>query len=175
MQIWVIDTGSVIEIRRANIPRSVRPHVIGELDSRATAGVIVYPPEVLGELERAADEIEKKGRGDPPLAWAKKHELNGTRFGHLFDGARAVLDRVENLIDPSKVSVGGIDDADPHVIALAVHLKNEGEDVTIITEDFNSTPRKTGLADAAGVFRIPCVRFRTFLVTEGIWDGREGT
>jgi hypothetical protein len=39
-----------------------------------------------------------------------------------------------------------------------VYLKSEGEDVTIITEDFNSTPKKTGLADAAGVFRIPALR-----------------
>lgn len=173
MRIWVIDTVSVNEIRRA-IPRSVRPQVIAELDSRATSGMIVYPPQVLGELERAAEEIKKRGRLDAPLVWAKKHELNGTRYGHLFDGAKAILARIPNLIDPDKVSVDGTDEADPHVIALAVHLKNDGEDVTIITEDFNSAPTKTGLADAAGVFGIPCVRFRTFLVTEGIWDGREG-
>ena len=86
----------------------------------------------------------------------------------------AVLDRVENLIDPEKVSVDGVDDADPHVIALGVHIKSEGDDVTILTEDFNSSVTKTGLADAAGVFGIPCVRFRTFLTTQGIWDGKEG-
>ena len=175
MQIWVIDTVSVIHIRRQGFPQSVQPRIFSELDSRATSGTIVYPPEVLGELERAAEDIKSKGHPDVPLTWAKKHELNGTRYGHLFDGAKAVLARVPNLIDPEKVSTNGIDDADPHVIALAVYLKNEGEDVTIITEDFNSTPKKTGLADAAGVFKIPCVRFRTFLVTEGIWDGKEGT
>lgn len=174
MRIWVIDTGSIIEIRRG-LPLRVRRRIVAELDSRAMTGAIVFPPEVLGELARAAETIKKKGASDPPLAWAKKHELNGTRYGHLLDGAKAVIRRVENLIDASKVSVEGIDDADPHVIALAVHLKSEGEDVTIIAEDFNSTPRKTGLADAAGVFGIPCVRFRTFLITEQIWDGKEGT
>jgi hypothetical protein len=175
VQIWVIDTVSVIQIRRQGFPNSVKSRIISELDSRATSGSIVYPPEVLGELERAAEEIKGKGHADLPLTWAKKHELNGTRYGHLFDAAKAILARVPNLIDPDKVSTNGIDDADPHVIALAVYLKSEGEDVTIITEDFNSTPKKTGLADAAGVFRIPCVRFRTFVVTEGIWDGKEGT
>jgi rRNA maturation endonuclease Nob1 len=164
----------VIEIRRANIPKPARTRVIAELDSRAASGVIVYPPEVLAELERAADEIRKKGQSDLPLVWAKKHELNGTRYGHLFDGAKAVLKRVENLIDPAKVSVNGIDDADPHVIALAVYMREEeNHDVTIITEDFNTSPKKTGLADAAGVFGIACVRLRTFLITEGIWDGRD--
>src|SRR5206468_11193269 len=115
--------------------------------------------------------IKKKDQADIPFAWAKKHELNGTRYGHLVEGAKAVLARIPNLIDPEKVSVDGTDDADPHVVALAAQLKNDGEDVTIITEDFNSKPNKTGLADAAGVFLIPCVRFRTYLITEGMWDG----
>ncbi len=174
MQLWVIDTVSINEIRRS-LPKTVRPRILAELDSRAATGSIVYPPEVLGELVRAAEGFKKTANPDIPLMWAKKHELNGTRYGHLLDGAKAVLKRVENLIDPEKVSVDGIDDADPHVIALAVHIKNEGENVvTIITEDFSSTPTKTGLADAAGVFGIPCVRFRTFLTTEGLWDGKEG-
>jgi len=84
-----------------------------------------------------------------------------------------VLARVPNLIDAQKVAVGGIDDADPYVIALALTLKVDGHEVTIITQDVNTKPTKTALADAAGVFGIPCVRFHTFLVTEGIWDGRE--
>lgn len=176
MQIWVIDTASVIQIRRLGIPTSVRARVIAELDSRAKIGQIVYPPEVLAELDRRSEDIRSRGRADLPLAWAKKHEDNGTRYGHLFGEAKAVLARVEDLIDPDKISVDGIDDADPHVIALAVYIKAEPEnhEVTIITEDFNSTPRKRGLADAAGLFGIPCVRFRSFLMDEKIWDGKEG-
>jgi hypothetical protein len=176
VRIWVVDTPSIIEIRRG-LPASVRARVVSELDGRAMAGMIVYPPEVFGELARAAEDIQHKGRtSDLPFEWAKRHELNGTRYGHLLDGAKEVLRQVENLIDPEKVSVDGIDDADPHVIALAVYLKEvESHEATIITEDFNTTPKKTGLADAAGVFRIPCVRFRTFLITQAIWDGKEGT
>jgi hypothetical protein len=172
VRIWVIDTASVNEIRRS-VPNSVRRRVLDELDSRARTGSIVYPPEVLGELERAAEDIRRKNRPDLPFAWAKKHALNGTRFGHLFDGARAVLARVENLIDPNKVSVDGIDDADPHVIALAIHLKSDGDDVRIISEDFNSSPKKTGLADAAGVFGIPCVPVSHVLGNRGDL-GRQG-
>ena len=174
MRIWVIDTVSVIEIRRLSIPKIVFPKVIEELDGRAVTGSMVYPPEVLAELQRAAEPIKKKGRADLPFAWAKKHEENGTRYGHLFDGAKSVLARIPNLIDPDRVSVDEVDDADPHVIALALYIKAEGDDSTVITEDFNSSPKKTGLADAAGVFGIPCIRFRTFLITERIWDGKEG-
>lgn len=108
MRIWVIDTGSIIEIlRRMNLPRPVRVRALAELDSRARAGQIIYPPEVLGELERAAEDVKKSGRGDPPLVWAKNHEANGTRYGHLLDGAKAVLNRVPTLIDPDKISVDG--------------------------------------------------------------------
>ena len=86
MQIWVIDTVSIIEIRRS-LPKTVRGRIVAELDSRAIAGSIVYPPEVLGELERAAEAFKRTGNPDIPLIWARKHELNGTRYGHLFDGA----------------------------------------------------------------------------------------
>ncbi len=145
------------------------------MDARVANGSLVYPPEVVGELERVAGEISKKGNVDPPYAWAKSNEAMATRYGRLFSGARAVLDRIPNLIDPDKVAVGDVDDADPYVIALALRLMADGDDATIITEDYQTRPKKIALADAAGVFRVPCVRFRTFLVTEGIWDGREGT
>jgi len=172
VRIWIIDTGSIIEIlRRMNLPRPIRARAVAELDSRARAGQTIYPPEVLGELERAAENIKKSGHVDRPLAWAKSHEANGTRYGHLLDGAKAVLHRVPNLIDPDKISVDGIDDADPHVIALAIYVRDEGHDVRILTEDITTTPKKTALTDAAGIFGLGCVRSRTFLISEGIWDG----
>ena len=174
MRLWVIDTGSIIEIRRG-VPKVVRGKVLTELDGRATAGHLIYPPEVVGELERAAEEIKSKGQPDLPLAWAKKHEANGTRYGHLLDDAKRVLARITNLIDPDKISIDGTDDADPHVIALTLFVQAEGHEVRIITEDITTTPRKTAMTDAAGIFGIGCVRFRTFLISEGIWDGREGT
>ena len=174
MRLWVIDTGSIIEIRRG-VPTVVRGKVLAELDGRAATGHLIYPPEVVGELERAAEEIKSKGQPDLPLAWARKHEENGTRYGHLLDEARRVLARIPTLIDPDKISIDGTDDADPHVVALALFVQAEGHEVRIITEDITTTPKKTTLTDAAGIFGIGCVRFRTFLISEAIWDGREGT
>lgn len=173
MVVWVIDTGSVIQLRR-EVPKAVRAQVTAELDKRVAAGSLVYPPEVLEELERAADTVAKSGSPDIPFAWAKKNASTANAHGRMYEGARAVLTRVPNLIDEQKVSVGGMDEADPYVVALAVKLKGDGHDVTIITEDINTKPKKMALADAAGVFLIPCVRMRTFLITEGIWDGQVG-
>src|SRR5438128_10103177 len=90
VRVWVIDTGSVVEIRRG-VPRKVRRQVTSELDNRVNTDSLVYPPEVLGELERVTDEISKKGNPDEPFAWAKKNEARATHYGHLYDGARQVL------------------------------------------------------------------------------------
>ncbi len=173
MRVWVIDTGSIVEIRRGTPQGKVRRRITGELDYRVNTDSLLYPPEVVVELERVTEAITKQDRPDDPFVWAKRNEARATRHGHLYEGARQVLARVPNLIDAEKVAVSGIDDADPYVVALALALRAEGHEPTIITQDVNTKPNKTALADAAGVFGIPCVRFHTFLVTEGIWDGRE--
>jgi len=143
----------------------VRGRVLKELSQRVQNGSILFPPEVLGELGRRDDEAYK---------WAHENEAEATRFGRLYEEAKEVLGKVPDLVDPNKVAVGGVDEGDPYVIALAVKLKREGHEVTIITEDYSQKPNRTALADAAGVFGIPCVRFRTYLKQEGIWDGVEG-
>ena len=37
-----------------------------------------------------------------------------------------MLARIPNLIDPDKISIDGTDDADPHVIALALFVGSSG-------------------------------------------------
>jgi hypothetical protein len=168
----IVDTSSLIWIRE-EIPKSVRTKVLSGLDSLCDGDALVYPPEVLAELERYAGSKEGP---DLPLKWARKNETKGTRFGCLLDGAKQVLARVPLLIDYKKVAVGGIDDADPHVVALGVELRARKEEVLIVTNDFHTRPTRTSLADAAGVFGLPTVTLRTFLVdVERIWDGKEGT
>jgi len=173
VRVWVIDTGAIVEIRRG-LPTIVRGRVLRMLDARVNDGSLIFPPEVVDELQRMTDEISKKGV-DLPYDWAKRHEEQATRFGRLFDGAKAVIKKCPSLVDHRKVSIHGVDDADPYVIALAIEVARQGHEVTIITEDVNTKPTKMALADAAGVFMVPAVRFRTFLMTEDIWDGVEGT
>jgi hypothetical protein len=175
VHIWVIDTSAILDIRRNIVSAVNLQRVYRELDSWVHRGALTYPPQVLGELQRGADTIVKKRPGgDPPLTWAKKNETTACRFGPCLEGARLVLNRVSNLIDPDKVSIGGVDDADPYVIATAVTIRDEGHVVTIVTEDFITTPHKTALADAAGLFLVPTVRARTFLRDEEIWLGGAG-
>jgi hypothetical protein len=171
VNIWVIDTSSIIAIRRLISNHKQMKPVMTELDAYVHRGAIVFPLQVVGELERLTDEIVRKQGSDPPYAWAKKNDRKATRHGPVYGEAKRVLQRVPNLIDPNKISVGGVDDADPYVIglALAILAAESHHVVTIITEDFNTSPHKTALADAAGLFRIPTVRCRTFLRDEEIW------
>ncbi len=93
----------------------------------------------------------------------------------LYPKAREILSRLPNLIDPNKPSNGDLDDADPYVVAHGLDRRENGyEGVTIITDDYHTKPAKTSLSDAAGVFLLPTVTLRIFLVTEGIWDGKKG-
>ena len=72
MRVWVIDTGAIVEIRRG-LPTIVRGRVLRMLDARVNDGSLIFPPEVVDELQRMTDEISKKGV-DLPYDWR-----NGTR------------------------------------------------------------------------------------------------
>ena len=157
MQVWVIDTSSVVELR--NVPRDARDRVLSALDRMVDNDVLYYPPEVVAEVERVFDVGH---------AWAKKNAVKATRYGHLFDAAKTVLAAIPNLIDPTKVSA--VDEADPYVIALAQLLAGvHGHTPTIITDDYRTKPAKMSLSDAAGVFRFPSVQLSVFLQTQKIW------
>jgi len=170
VQIRVIDTSSLILMK--DLPKVARRRILGELDALVDQDRLFFPPEVLDELGRYTDP---KGP-DLPLTWARWNEEKAARHGRLFQGARDVLAKAPLLIDAEKVAIQGYEDADPYVVALAVHLKNEGKEATVITDDFHTIPGKTSLSDAAGLFGLLTLTFLTFLIyDQGIWDGEEGT
>jgi hypothetical protein len=92
-----------------------------------------------------------------------------SRFGDLFDDLREVLARpqIERIFDPNKST--GADEADPHVLALAFHLKNAGMDVTVITEESRARPDKMPLSTACSLLRIISIPVEPFLREQGLW------
>jgi uncharacterized protein DUF4411 len=159
VQVWIIDTSSIIELR--HVPREVRDHVLAALDGLVSSDLLYYPTEVLKELERH-DE-----KSDVAYTWAKKNAAKATRYGQLYVQAKAVLATIPNLIDPDKVSA--VDPADPYVIALAQCLVNDGHTPTVITDDIRTSPKKTSLSAGAGAFGFPAVPLFLFLRTQRIW------
>jgi len=161
--IWVIDTSSIIEVRGGLVPRQNMQGVYDALTSMVIRGQLVFPPAVLNELE--AWERSRSGP-DPPLRWARENQERATRFKHGIDYWKKVMTEAGEVIDPDK---SGADEADPHVLALALYLVDERYTVTVVTEDRKDRPDKISLNSACGILRLPCLPVRIFLRRLGIW------
>ena len=125
-------------------------------------GRLCYPKEVVGELERAADPKAP----DAQYLWAKQHETRASEPKPALEIVKRILAAVPTVLDPDKDM--GAEEADPYVLAMAVHLRSENQDARIITEEKNDTPSKLSLRTAAGLLGIPSVPLKAFLDFEGV-------
>ena len=164
--IWVIDTSSVIHVRRlVGLDDRQKKAVYDSLTASVESGILVYPKKVLEELER--NKLPKKP--DLPYEWAHKNEKQACRFGSLFDELREILahEQIRRVFDPNKST--GADEADPHVLALASYLKKQGHDVTVLSEESRNRPDKMSLQTACALLRIICLPIEPFLREQGLW------
>jgi Domain of unknown function (DUF4411) len=162
---WVIDTSSIIEVRRF-VPRTDQPTVFGRLDVLVISDSLVYPAQVVDELERYSDA--SSNNPDLPFQWAKRNQVRASRHGPQFEKVREVLahPQVRNILDPEKT---GVEEADAYVLGLAMHLKDQGE-VTVITEERRDRPDKLSMNTACGLLRLYCLSMKPFLAQQGIWS-----
>lgn len=158
---WVIDTSSVAEVRRS-IENAKKPGVFLRMEILVNQSRLVYPKQVVDELERWADP----GSPDPQYVWAKKNEAKATEYKPTLDQVKEVLRVVPRVLDPDKDT--GVEEADPYILALAVQLRVQSSEARIITEEKNDTPRKLSLRTAAGLMGVPSVPLRAFLEFENI-------
>lgn len=105
---------------------------------------------------------------DPIYRWAKKNQAKATRHGVQFGMVKEILahPQVSRVVDPDKA---GVEEADPYVLALAVYLKREGYDVTVLTEETKNRPDKLSMNTACGLLRLWCLSIEPFLVERNIW------
>jgi Domain of unknown function (DUF4411) len=158
--IWVIDTSSIIEVRRQE--NLAKPKVFAGLGALVQAGRLVYPREVVAELERSVDTRSP----DEQFKWAKIHETKACELAPTLGQVKEVLQDVPRVLDADKDT--GAEEADPYVLAMARRLMAEGNHVRIVTEEKRDTPRKMSLSTAAGLLGLPCVPLRAFLDFEEI-------
>lgn len=157
-EIWVIDTSSIIEIRQ-KYKKEDQIIIYDKLSSLINQERLVYPVQVFDELDRATNK--KKIDKDLPYKFAKETKKEATRFGYQHEYLTEVLSHpeVSTIVDHEKV---GVEEADPYILALAVYLKNNNMDVTVITEEKNDTPFKISMSSACGILKlysIPIVPF----------------
>lgn len=159
--VWIIDTSSVAEVRRS-VENAQKANVFRSMSALVLDGKLVFPKQVVEELERTADSKSP----DAQYLWAKENEGNVTERAASLEEVKAVLKEVPTVLDPDKDT--GVDEADPYLLAIAVRLRAEGKDARIITQEHRDTPRKMSLSTASGVLGIPSVPLNAFLRFEGI-------
>ena len=159
--IWVIDTSSVVEIRRS-IENSKKEYVFKRMGNLVQEGRLVFPKQVVDELGRVADPSSP----DQQYRWVKQHEGRAAERAPSFEEIKGILRAVPTVLDPDKDT--GVEEADPYVLAVAVRLRAEGKDARIVTEENKETPRKMSLRTAAGLLGLPSVPLRAFLHFEEI-------
>ena len=164
-EIWVADTSSLSGIRRIDeIGVAREATVLKKLERFVESGQIVYPKPVVDELGQYAS-------GDKPFRpyeWAKRHKDAIVRQADLFETTKELLAdaQIQLVVDAAKAI--GEEEADPYVLALAVKLKREGHEVTVLTEERRDRPSKLSLNTACGLLRVYCLPVRAFLVQQGL-------
>ena|SRR5260370_23440990 len=104
--VWVIDTSSILEIRR-QVPTVSRRRCLDGLRSLVESGHLVYPRQVVQELERGCGGDES----DEWFFWAKQNQRQACRYSTDYARLTRLLQRVYLVIDTEKTS--GVDEADP--------------------------------------------------------------
>lgn len=161
-EVWVIDTSSVIEVRQ-KVLRGRQPFVYKKLTEMVDSDTLVFPVQVLQELERNAGNKRKE---DLPLSWARRNKARGC-CDPDYALVVEVLSEVGQVLDPQKPS--GQDEADPYVLALALAAHRLGHRPTVITEERNDKPEKMSMSTACGFLHLPCVPIMPLLERRGIW------
>ena len=160
LRFWVVDTSSLIQIRRAGISTQKQRQVFQTLTGLVKAGQLVFPPQVREELERP----EADHPDDQALEWVRRVREEAERAADLTTVQR-VLRRAPQLIDPTSTR----DQADPYVIALALDATNLGG-VSILSEDRTDRSdgrgalKKLSVATVAGLWNVLVVPLTGFVL-----------
>jgi hypothetical protein len=162
--ISVIDTSSILQISRS-IEETVQHRIYNDLTKLVEGNSLVFPPEVYDELERYSHTTNYLS--DLPFQWAKKNKSIATRFGHNYEELKEILGhpQIHNILDSEKI---GVEEADPHILSLALCIIQMGHQPTVITEERKDRPNKLSLYTACALLKISCLRIEQFLIQRNI-------
>lgn len=158
--VWVFDCSSILEVRRlSGVSQQIAEAIYAKLGKLVEAGRLYFPKQVVDELARFSNP--RPSQPDLPFAWAKRHQAAACRHPSLFEDLAVVLRVAGNVLDPDK---GGVEEADPYVLALARLLERQSSaPVWIVTEERKDRPSKISLTTACGLLRLHCLPVREVL------------
>ncbi len=162
---WVFDTSSLINVKELIKP-AYRAYVLDALAHRCQTGHVLFPPEVVDELNNGI----KRGRPDAPLWWAKANRQQGCRLGRCYDELVAVMNHAVAKLTADPDQTGGEDDADPHVLATALKVASRGGEPIVVTQESRKSFPQVPLNVAAGSLGLPSVTLYAGLISMGVWQ-----
>jgi hypothetical protein len=159
--IWIIDTSSIVQVRRA-VENTRKPYVFQSMTALVQVGRLCFPKQVVDELKRFADPSAP----DDQFKWANENQSKAADYVPTLEQVQQILSMVPNVLDPDKDY--GVDEADPYVLALAAHFRGKEKDARIVTEETKDTPKKMSLRTAGGLLGIASIPLIAFLQFEHI-------
>lgn len=153
--IWVIDRSSILTAKAYTAKYVIKLEEIYKgFSTLVKQGELVYPQEVIEEF---------KSKPNLAYKWVQENRKEATRFGTNYDTLKEILsnDYLRLVHDSNKTR----EEADPYLLSLAQDIKNEGNDVGLITEEIQDRlPSHISLNSACGYLEIPCLRVESFMI-----------
>ena len=157
----VVDTSSLILLRDA--PKPDRRRVLDHLLGLILLDELCFPVEVARELgEQEGSDIHE---------WAKANQKTACLSINTWNLLPEVLKQVPLIVDPHKTEG---EEADGHILAMALQLKLDGVIPTVLTEDRRDQAtdtkrlKKMSLASACGVLEIYSIGLWAYLHNKGL-------
>jgi hypothetical protein len=122
--VWILDTSCLVETKLV-ISVSDQWKTFKLLEEMVRSGEIAMPRQVIREISDI-DHPDLPGAWAPGVRDVQCHPLDPS-----WDCVQRVMAEAGDVVDPNKTE----EDADPYVIALALHLQQAGLDVSVVTED----------------------------------------
>lgn len=122
--VWILDTSALVEAKAA-LSVADQWQTFKTLEGLVRQGAVAMPRLVIREISEIAHP-------DLPGAWAPGvRDLQVHPLDPAWEHLQRVMAEAGEVVDPNKTN----EDADPYVLALALHLQGDGRVVCVVTED----------------------------------------
>ena len=161
--VWILDTSCLVEAKLA-VSVADQWKAFKLLEDKVRSGEIAMPRHVIREISEI-DHPDLPGAWAPGVRDVQLHPLDPS-----WDCVQRVMAEAGDVVDPNKTK----EDADPYVIALALHLQGDGLGVSVVTEDCVDRSR-IAVTTACDRLSIPHCSTREFLNELGIKTKKVGS
>lgn len=155
-KVWILDTSCLVETKII-VSISDQWSTFKILEEKVRSGQIAMPRHVIREISEI-DHPDLPGAWAPGVRPVQCHPLDPS-----WDCVQRVMAEAGDVVDPNKTK----EDADPYVIALALHLQLDGLGAVVVTED-RVDHSHMAVTTACDRLSVPHCSTREFLTELGI-------